>query len=823
MTSISFGGGSLEIPSSATVIDTSAFLAPKIESDHLVLIVGNAEGGEPQVLKEFDSTDEIRAHYFAGDLVDAAFALAEPSEDENIPTGAGKILCYKVNNGSKSSLTVTNTQGALAGSVTATEAAPYDIAPGEVFNYQSDASGGAVALTWTASAAKVTASGAPTTPMANETLVIGVNGGAKKTITFGTEANLAAIVSTINATLNGAFASDDGSGALHLESTRYGSSSQIDIDASSTALTKLKLTAAVTNPVGAQDAADLSAVTAAELKTKMESGAGLAVDITGTFPVYSSTTVGGTSSLTISASNPASLLTRLGLVAGTYTGAASGAAVNVIKFESKDWGIHNNGISVTMVDPAPASDKRVVTIKHTIDGNPLSYTSPTLGDKARLAIEYTGAAATATVTTTVTEMTLTSATGSESMTLKYTDYDTIEKLINQINTSSVWSASTTDTRATSFLGADLDWVTAISVTGGAVSFYSRVFDIVEWVNNSSNLITATRESTGSLVPDAFSSPKYLTGAIRGVSATSDWTGTPLQEAENVDCTIIIPLIAEDDNANGNNVVWTSVAAAYSQHVSDMNKVSTNQRERRLWMGRKGTKTDLLTQLQTLNSEFVSLCAERHKLPSGRKGTKAFLPEWGMACLCAGLRAGMVIGEPMTYKSIRTDGVEADWNLKDYAELVELKNAGLLISRYDSTFKKTRIVEGVTTYTKDSNAALRKEELITGLLQLSFDWRTSTQNRYLGRKGVLINLGGMVPFAHKTFTKYGDASRGGKDFLVSGVDANGKPVPGWDNVQVTYGKNAGEERVARMQARFYLVGGIEHILHTVYALPANVQI
>lgn len=91
-------------------------------------------------------------------------------------------------------------------------------------------------------------SGTPTLPT-TETLIVSIDGGAALTVTFATPANLAAIVTAINAVCGAGFASTS-TNYLKLTSPTTGTGSSIAISASSTALVILGLTAALTEGEG---------------------------------------------------------------------------------------------------------------------------------------------------------------------------------------------------------------------------------------------------------------------------------------------------------------------------------------------------------------------------------------------------------------------------------------------------------------------------------------------------------------------------------------------------------------------------------------------
>lgn len=821
--SVLFDGQALTLPSAASKIDTTGFESPTRSGLGKVFIVGHAEGGIPRTLKKYTRASDVRRDFYSGDLVDAAQILKKPSTDALVPGGAAEIWVYKTNLSTQSQYVLQNTSAALAAKFQLLNAGPYNFSAGDTLVFTSDV-GGPHNVQIRGTAATVTASGAPGTPGAGTTLLIAMNGGVVKTVTFaGTESSLALVNAKINSVLDGGYADDSGGGALRITSTQYGSGSEIDITGG-TALATLNLSVATTASAGPNDAVNLAETTAAELKARLEavSGGDVELDITTSPPTVQSPTLGASSTLTIGASTPATANTNVGLTAGAYAGSASGAAVNVITLKSRDYGVHNEGIKVSLVDPAPTSSKRVMTIEHTLDGQSYRKVSPTLGDSIRMTVRYVGAAGTATMTVTATGITLTSSTAPESISLLFADYPTISRIVEVINATAVWTATAVTRDATTYLGTNLDWVTTVDVKTANYDAYSRVYDIVSWVNTNSEFVSATREATGSLVPDTLSASKRLTGASRGTSQSSDWTGGALQAVTNENCNSIIPLLASDNTTNGNNVLWDSVAAAYELHCRDKSSVSLNQRERRVFFGFKGNKAAILAKLETLNSEYASLCADRQTLPKGRANTLGVVDEWSTACIAAGMRASLEIGEPLTNKSFTSKGIARDWDIDAENELSDLVNAGLTATQLDPDDKQYKIVKGVTTYTKSTNNALQEESIFSGLLALSFDWRKNVERRYKGRKGTINNKTAVEAYTHTIFQLYGPRERGGVDFLIDSLDEQGSIVPGWRNIVVTIGADGDPSDVCRLKAEVFVVSGINFLLHTLVALPATIS-
>ena len=106
-TQVLFNGQVLVRPGAYTKIDASQFQSTVLQGLGIVGLIGEAEQGQPRTPLSFFSPADVRQTYVSGDLVEAAAMVADPSGDPRIPAGAQQIVCYKVNNSTKSTLTST--------------------------------------------------------------------------------------------------------------------------------------------------------------------------------------------------------------------------------------------------------------------------------------------------------------------------------------------------------------------------------------------------------------------------------------------------------------------------------------------------------------------------------------------------------------------------------------------------------------------------------------------------------------------------------------------------------------------------------------------
>lgn len=114
---INFNGISLISPGSYSTLNTNLLTNTQLGESGIVGIVGEADGGQPNVLDvisagQFQSAKE---RYKSGPIAKALQLLANPSTDPNIPGGASQVIVYKTNNSTQATKNLINSlSGATA-------------------------------------------------------------------------------------------------------------------------------------------------------------------------------------------------------------------------------------------------------------------------------------------------------------------------------------------------------------------------------------------------------------------------------------------------------------------------------------------------------------------------------------------------------------------------------------------------------------------------------------------------------------------------------------------------------------------------------------
>jgi hypothetical protein len=207
---------------------------------------------------------------------------------------------------------------------------PFALDDGLTFQFKING-GSTVTVTFAATAAVHTAtSGTYNAFTGGEVLELAIDDGATFEVVFQAgDDTLAEIISRINATYGATIASN-ASGELRITSLRKGTASRVYVKASSTAAT-LGLTSGSSSPAddedvsGTGDAADISLMTFAELKAKVDAAGRVMTTGSAGFPRLVSTAA-GTGSVQIVGGTAAALL---GFVAGDAVTAALPSAISL--------------------------------------------------------------------------------------------------------------------------------------------------------------------------------------------------------------------------------------------------------------------------------------------------------------------------------------------------------------------------------------------------------------------------------------------------------------------------------------------------------------
>jgi hypothetical protein len=102
--SVTFGGQTQYKPGGLTRINTDGTLPINASPTGIIQMVGEAEGGEPGVVQQIDDPSLAKTLFRSGPLADAIKIAFSASGDTRVPGGASRVLAYKTNNSTQSSI-----------------------------------------------------------------------------------------------------------------------------------------------------------------------------------------------------------------------------------------------------------------------------------------------------------------------------------------------------------------------------------------------------------------------------------------------------------------------------------------------------------------------------------------------------------------------------------------------------------------------------------------------------------------------------------------------------------------------------------------------
>lgn len=486
------------------------------------------------------------------------------------------------------------------------------------------------------------------------------------------------------------------------------------------------------------------------------------------------------------------------------------AEINLL---AKDYGAHTNKISFSQ---STSGAGKVVGIKFEDGTRAYQETSPVLGGTAEFTIKYNGAGSAASATITKTKLT-TAVTGApgDNLDLSFSTYSTLKELINAINVAAggVYTAVAVTTNPYTFNCTDLDRLAITDIRTSAASAYAQVFRIVSWINSNSSWISATRAdglaAEGDLAPDDTVGYVPLASGARGISSNTDWQNAfNAMGAQRVNQ--VVPLASEDltNLGQGSTATFASIVAAADSHVAFYSSTK-GKSERQCFVGMKGTKTAVLAQAGTLQSPHTVLTSQSIKRPDA-VGNMAQFPEWGLAVIMAGGRAGSLLGEPLVYKNIRAYGLsqDASWNPNSDGEDLILGGVTFAFNPPNQGYKFDRVI---TTYTKLDNDAYVEESVVQGWKTVSYGLRTQLENIFTGVRGLPATIQGIVNAADRILSQYRQEGQ-----IVDSILADGTTLRAYRELQVVL-----DGDIARLSVIISPVSGINFQLNTLFLVPATI--
>jgi len=490
----------------------------------------------------------------------------------------------------------------------------------------------------------------------------------------------------------------------------------------------------------------------------------------------------------------------------------NGSSEDIIILKDRAWGSAGNQIAVTIANGSSSNQKSMTVSQNN--------TTESLGENdaiAQLSVQYTGPGSACSLSISATKVLTTVCTGDTSSNLSLTLSDfTMATLAHFINNQANYTATVLNTQTGHVKSAtELDKVDITDVKPTASNLYRLQQEIVDLINENSELVEASLASPQNEGVPANLTSESLTGGSKGASINSDFSNG-LAKSLSESYEVAVPCISQDAsddinlNVTNSNSTYTiaSVLSALSSHLI-LRGNTKNRKEAQGMAGfRDSDKSNWYAEAQTLAAFRIQL-AGQDVLWQGVDGNLSWKQPHVLAALLAGARLGSEVGEPLTYKFINVSGighaVDPDTgisagNFDPNTDVDDAIDAGVTFLEKPAT-GGFRVVVDNTTYGADENFVFNRGSVIEAADFVAKTLRQQTEAIFIGNKISNGQASSIKTFIRGLLLQLNDPSR---QIITSSLDApNGFRE---DTFVVTISGNT-----ARVQIEVKPVQGLDFVL------------
>lgn len=365
-----------------------------------------------------------------------------------------------------------------------------------------------------------------------------------------------------------------------------------------------------------------------------------------------------------------------------------GAGNTVVALSSDDYGLYTNQIKFKVESGTNAGVKITTALGSDY------YTQDDIHRNA-FSLQYAGAQASAVISITNSSIVLQAPTGTQVATIDLSIYNTVQKVVDKINTVSGFSSSVLDGNANAATLNGLDSATAQDVKTAAYTVTANLQAVIDWFNSSASpLLNATRPAGAGAIP-AVIGFSYVSGGSDGVTTNTEWSDafTTLQ---------------------GSDVQWVtpassdpSIHAMADAHVAYMSTTARQERRAICGMPLGSTDAAAIAATKVINSDRTSL-VHLGMYDYDDSGALTLFPPYILAAMIAGAFSGVNPGTSLTNKSLKIRGLER--NLRNPTDTDPLIDGGVLC--VENTKTGFRVVKSISTWLTNKN--YNRVEVSTGV-------------------------------------------------------------------------------------------------------------
>jgi hypothetical protein len=462
----------------------------------------------------------------------------------------------------------------------------------------------------------------------------------------------------------------------------------------------------------------------------------------------------------------------------------NGVATDLIDLTSVDYGLYTNNIQIQIEAGTNIGKKistrlsDVVLVEDDVGENMFSIIYTGAGTPAVIDVDAT------TLTTTIT-----GGPGSEDLNITLADYDNFEDLANYINTFAggvyTFTVLASNPQQAPVL---MDYVAAQNILV-AYTHTQHLQAAVDYFNSAGNpFVTAVRKAAvGAQLGNISYTP--LAGAIEGVTTNTSWQDA-LDALNDVRVRALTPMSGD-----------AAIHTMGDTHCQQQSLPGGTSPRRQIVGGTAGeTVAQVKTRAANLNSDRTAIVyPDIDDLDLDGTLQEDWDPFYFAAKVC-GATLGAGIGEPLTRKTFRLQGLSAKLTAAEKADLL-LNGVMPVEFRQGSGYI---VVQSITTWLQSNN--FYRVELSTGMAADETALRTQDRlDTLIGRKNSPVTLAQAVSAVESELQLLE------KEEVIVGDEASGSPA--YQNIQ---GRVDGDTIYVSYEASPAVP--LNYVLQTVHAVP-----
>lgn len=361
--------------------------------------------------------------------------------------------------------------------------------------------------------------------------------------------------------------------------------------------------------------------------------------------------IGGPSTILVYKTNASTQASALIKKSGSSIYQAKGSA----------WGVGDNGLSIIIAAGDDSARQKLISVAQ------IGGTTEALGENAAqqvMSIHYTGNATTASMAISGSSqqqkaLAVTLAgdqtDSSANLSIMLKNY-TMKTLVDFINAQPGYAASLITVSLAQTAATQLDPLAATSILA-SVNMYQLQYEILAVINGSARVQATIQDPPVVGLPDN-SSGIFLAGGAQGASANSDFAnGYSVSLAE--DYNALLPCASRDASEDVADAVQgftdasssytiASILAAADAHLRLRSDVKNRKEAGGFGGVRKSSKAAAFAAVASVGSEYMQI-AIQDCLMIDAEANQSYKHPHVTAAFAAGMRTGMPVGEPLTFK------------------------------------------------------------------------------------------------------------------------------------------------------------------------------